>query len=261
MLPGSAVCLISDSMDMASLCVLLGAAAGGFVQGLSGFAFGLVAMAFWAWIVEPQVAGPMVVFGSLVCHLFSIGSVRRGFDRRRALPFLIGGLLGVPIGVAVLGHLSPVLFRAGVGAVLALYCPVMLFVRDLPRISAGGRLADSGAGFIGGVMGGIGGLTGPAPTLWCNLRGWDNDAQRAVFQSFNLTMQAATLALYATDGLLTAEAGWMFALIVPAMLLPTLVGVRLYRRFSGAGFRRLILALLSLSGFILLALSVPDLLR
>lgn len=248
-------------MDTASLCVVLGAAAGGFVQGLSGFAFGLVAMALWAWVVAPQLAGPMVVFGSLVCHLFSIGSVRRGFDRRRVLPFLIGGLLGVPIGVAILGYLSPALFRVSVGAVLAVYCPVMLLVRDLPRVTAGGRLADGGAGFVGGVMGGIGGLTGPAPTLWCNLRGWDNDAQRAVFQSFNLAMQALTLAIYAVDGLLTSEAEWMFALIAPAMLLPTVIGARLYRRFSALGFRRLVLALLGLSGVVLLGLSIPDLLR
>jgi uncharacterized protein len=38
--------------------VALGAAVGGFVQGLSGFAFGLAAMAIWAWCIEP-VTAPM----------------------------------------------------------------------------------------------------------------------------------------------------------------------------------------------------------
>jgi hypothetical protein len=32
-------------------------------------------------------------------------------------------------------------------------------------------LADGGIGLIGGMMGGLGGLNGPAPTLWCSLRG------------------------------------------------------------------------------------------
>jgi uncharacterized protein len=246
-------------MDSQMLLVLLGAVAGGFVQGLSGFAFGLVAMAFWAWFVTPQLAGPMVVFGSLIGQLLSAGTVRRGFEPGRVLPFLLGGALGVPIGVLTLSYLDPVMFRAGVGALLSAYCPVMLFARGLPRVTFGGRLADGGIGFVGGVMGGIGGLTGPAPTLWCTLRGWGNDAQRAVFQSFNLVMQALTLGIYAVSGLLTAEAGRMFVLIVPAMIVPTLIGARLYRRFSEAAFRRLVLLLLTLSGFLLLALSLPSL--
>ena len=176
------------------------------------------------------------------------------------LPFLIGGIIGVPLGVLVLRYLDPLLFKAAVGALLSLYCPAMLFSRELPRITAGGKVADGAIGFVGGVMGGIGGLTGPIPTLWCALRGWDNDTQRAVFQSFNLAMQALTLVIYALSGLLSFEAGYMFLLITPAMLIPTLIGARLYRRFSELAFRRLVLLLLSLSGFVLLVVSVPQLL-
>ena len=50
----------------------LGAAAGGFIQGLSGFAFGLVALGIWAWSVDPLVAGPLVVFGSLLGQILSL---------------------------------------------------------------------------------------------------------------------------------------------------------------------------------------------
>src|SRR5207248_4744287 len=79
--------------------VVLGTCLAGFVQGLSGFAFGLVAMSIWAWSIEPQFIGPMVVFGAIVGQLLSLGSVRRGLDFRRSMPFIIGGILGVPIGV------------------------------------------------------------------------------------------------------------------------------------------------------------------
>ena len=57
--------------------VLLGALVAGFVQGLSGFAFGLVAMAFWVWAVAPQLAGPLVVFGSLIGQLLLLRSFRQ----------------------------------------------------------------------------------------------------------------------------------------------------------------------------------------
>ena len=41
------------------LVLAAGAMAAGFVQGLSGFGFGMVAMSFWAWTVEPRLAAPL----------------------------------------------------------------------------------------------------------------------------------------------------------------------------------------------------------
>ena len=248
-------------MDSVTLCVILGAAAAGLVQGLSGFAFGLVAMSFWAWVVPAQLAGPMVVFGSLVGQLMSAGVIRRGFDRRRIAPFLIGGLLGVPIGVMLLRRLDPALFKLALGLLLAVYCPILLLARELPVIARPVRAADAAVGFVSGVMGGIGGFTGPAMTLWCAMRSWSNDARRAVFQTFNLVMHGATLAAYGISGLVTVEAAWMFALVVPAMLVPNLIGVRLYGRISDIGFRRLILVLLTGSGVMLVAAAGAELLR
>ena len=247
-------------MDLLTGVVALGAAAGGFVQGLSGFAFGLVAMAVWAWWLDPVLAGPLVVFGSLVGQLLSVRSIRRGFDARRVLPFVLGGVAGVPLGVWLLRHIDPLLFKLAVGVLLVVWCPAMLFARGLPRVARGGRPADAGAGWLGGVMGGLGGLTGPAPILWATLRGWDRDAQRAVFQVFNLAMHGLTMAAYLATGTISGEAARLFLVVAPAMLVPTLIGARLYRRFSDAAFRSLVLWLLAASGAVLIATTLPRLL-
>lgn len=247
-------------MDPLLVQVILGACVAGFVQGLSGFAFGLVAMSFWAWSVSPHLAGPMVVFGSLIGQLLSVGTIRHSFDWRRALPFLVGGVIGVPLGAALLPHLDQTIFKLAIGVLLTLWCPTMLLIREIPRVTGGGRLADGSVGLIGGIMGGLGGLTGPAPTLWCTLRGWDKDAQRAVFQSFNLAMNALAFAVYAASGLITTEALGYFAVVAPSILIPSLLGARLYARFSEIMFRRLVLVLLLISGIVLLASSVPLLL-
>jgi uncharacterized protein len=240
--------------------VALGAAAGGFVQGLSGFAFGLVAMAIWAWWLDPVLAGPLVVFGSLVGQLLSLGAIRRGFDARRVLPVVAGGVLGVPLGVALLRHIDPLAFKLAVGVLLVVWCPAMLLARGLPRVVGGGRVADAGAGFVGGVMGGLGGLTGPAPTLWAALRGWERDTLRGVFQVYNLAMHALTMATYLATGTVSAEAARLFLVVAPAMLVPALIGARLYRRFSDLAFRKLVLGLLAVSGVVLIATTLPRLL-
>ncbi|MBD0272991.1 MAG: sulfite exporter TauE/SafE family protein [Acetobacteraceae bacterium] len=244
-------------MDLPVGIVALGAAAGGFVQGLSGFAFGLVAMAVWAWALDPVLAGPLVVFGSLVGQLLSWGSIRRGLDPRRVLPFVAGGVLGVPLGVALLLRIDPLAFKLAVGVLLVVWCPAMLLARDLPRVVRGGRWADAGVGMVGRVMGGLGGLTGPAPTLWAVLRGWDRDAQRAVFQEFNLSMHGLTMAAYLATGAVSADAARLCLVVAPAMLVPALVGARLYRRFSAA-FRKVVLGLLATLGAGLVATTLPE---
>ncbi len=248
-------------MDAETFCVVLGASLGGFVQGLSGFAFGLICIPIWATVVVPQLVGPMAVFGSLIGGLLSIDAARRGFDWSRTWPLILGGVAGVPIGVRVLAYLDPVVFKAAVGCLLLVYCPFLLLVRQLPRISIGGRPADVAIGFVGGVMGGIAGLTGPVPILWCMLRPWNPLTQRAVFQTFNIAMQALALTIYGASGMLTLDVGRKFALILPAMLIPALIGSRLYRRVDPIAFRKLVLILLTISGVVLLAASARQLLR
>jgi uncharacterized membrane protein YfcA len=238
------------------MIVAVGAAVAGFVQGLSGFAFGLVAMGIWAWSLDPLLAGPLVVFGSLIGQLLSSGSLLRTSKPWRALPFVAGGIAGVPLGAALLRYIDPIVFKASVGLLLVVWCPTMLFARELPRIAWGGRWADAGVGWIGGIMGGLGGLTGPAPILWSTLRGWDRDTQRGVFQVFNICMHTLTLTVYFATGTVPREAIFLFAVMVPAMLIPSVVGYRLYRRVSDLAFRRVVLGLLTVSGAVLIATSL-----
>jgi uncharacterized membrane protein YfcA len=246
-------------VDQTFLIVAVGAAVAGFVQGLSGFAFGLVAMGIWAWSLDPVLAGPLVVFGSLVGQLLATKALWGALHPWRALPFVLGGIAGVPLGVALLRYIDPLVFKTCVGVLLMVWCPVMLFARDLPRISWGGKWADGAIGWIGGIMGGLGGLTGPAPILWATLRGWDRHAQRAVFQVFNVCMHSLTLTMYFVSGTVPNRALPLFVVMVPAMLVPSIIGYRLYHRVSDITFRRVVLGLLTASGAVLVATSLAKL--
>lgn len=242
------------------LVVAAGAAIAGFVQGLSGFGFGLTAMAMWAWALEPRLAAALSVFGALLGQVIAALTVRRAWDLRRLAPFILGGFAGLPIGLYLLPRLDVPLFKALLGAMLVVLCPLMFFAPRLPRIRRGGRVADAATGVAGGVMGGLGGFTGVVPTLWCQLRGWPKDEQRAVIQNFNLAMQVVTFASYVATGIVDTAMLPLFAVAAPAMLLPVLLGARLYAGISEAAFRQVVLGLLTASGVALLASSLPVLL-
>lgn len=243
------------------LIVIAGAIAAGFVQGLSGFGFGLVAMSFWAWTLDPMLAAALSVFGSLTGQIVAAATIRRRWDLALLLPFILGGLCGIPLGVFLLPHLDTQWFKAILGTFLVLWCPAMLAASTMPRIQRGGRLADALAGMAGGIMSGIGGFSGTIPTLWCTLRGLDKDTQRAIIQNFNLAMLSVTFVIYLASGLITAQTLPMMAIVAPAMLIPSILGTRVYVGVSDIMFKRIVLGLLTCSGAALLASSLPALLQ
>ena len=243
-------------MDTATIVLIVGACVAGFVQGLSGFAFSLVALTFWAWAIPPQVAGPLAVFGSLLGQLIAIHKVRKGFELKKAAPLILGGALGVPIGTALLPHVDQATFKAAVGILLLVWSPSMLFVAKLPRIDHVGPVADAGVGLSGGILGGLAGMTGAIPALWCILRAWERDTQRAVLQAFNIAMHVMTLTAYLVSGLLNAEAVRLFPILAVAVVIPVLLGARLYHAINDLTFRRIVLVLLVVSGVVLLASAI-----
>lgn len=247
-------------MDITLLVIAVGAIAGGFVQGLSGFAFGLVAMSFWAWVVDPVLAAAMSVFGGLTGQIVAALSVRRTFQIRLIGPYLIGGAAGLPLGIAILPLLDIYVFRAFLGTILVVWCPLMLFSRMLPRLDISSRLPDGLVGMIGGVVSPLGGYNGVVLSIWGSLRGLEKHDQRSVIQNFNLGMLAATMASYLLSGTVTASMWPSFAIVAPAMLIPTFIGTRVYLGISEAVFRQIVLSLLMASGLVLLGSALPNLL-
>jgi uncharacterized membrane protein YfcA len=230
------------------------------VQGLSGFGFGLTAMSIWAWTLEPRLAAALAVFGGMCGQIIAVFSVRRGFDIARLAPFVIGGLAGLPAGLWLLPRLDVLLFKFVFGAFLLVVCPLMMVAHRLPKVTRGGRVADALSGVAGGVMGGLGGFTGVVPTLWCTLRGYEKDAQRSIIQNFNLSLLTVTFVSYLATGILQRTQLPLLAVVLPAMVVPSLLGARLYLRISPDAFRRVILVLLTASGVALVAASLPALL-
>jgi hypothetical protein len=228
--------------------VVLGAFCGGFVTGLAGFGTGLTALAFWLHVVNPVVAAALVVTCSVVGQTQSLFTVRREISWRRAWPFLAGGILGVPVGAASLQLIAPQPLKVFLGVFLIGYTSVMLSRRRFPTVAWGGRDADGVVGFGGGILGGLAGLSGPLPTIWCGLRGWAADAQRAVYQPFNLIILASALCVYVVQGTMTPEI-WRLALIcAPATILGAFLGIRAYGKVNDQQFRKLVLWLLLASG-------------
>ncbi len=222
------------------------------VAGLAGFAFGLVAAAVWLHILTPlQTASLIIAFG-LIVQGVSVWKLRHALQWHRLWPFLVGATLGVPAGAAILGWANPAYMRAAVGVLLILYSAYGLVRPTMQPILAGGAPADAGVGLLNGILGGATGLAGIIVTVWCGLRGWPKDVQRAVFQPIGVAIFAMSALWLGVGGAVNAETMRLFAIGLPVLLAGTWLGLKLYGRIDEAGFRKLVLTLLLASGIALL---------
>jgi uncharacterized membrane protein YfcA len=195
---------------------------------------------------------PLVLVCSVIAQSATLPTMWRTFDLALVWPVVAGGLAGVPIGTMLVAHADPQIFKLSVGVLLLIF-PTALYFQGRPLAFAfGGRAADAGIGFVGGVLGGLAGLSGPLPILWASVRGWGKEERRGVFQIFNLAILLAALCLHAAAGLVGPEVAWLTLPVFPGAVLGAWLGARIFHALSDRNFRDLVLALLFLSGVILI---------
>jgi uncharacterized membrane protein YfcA len=231
---------------------LLATFAAALVAGLAGFAFGLVAAAAWLHVISPNDTAALIVGFGLLVQGVAVWKLRRALEPRRLWPFLVGGALGVPFGVAVLQWARPGQLRTALGMLLVAYSLYALARPALKPFTGARVLADAGVGFLSGVLGGSTGLGGLLPTIWCQLRGWTSDAQRAIYQPVAVAIFIMAALWLGAQGSIAAVTVELFLFGLPVLLAGTWLGLRLYGKLDPAGFRKVVLALLLASGLSLL---------
>jgi uncharacterized membrane protein YfcA len=224
---------------------------GALVAGVAGFAFGLIASAIWLHAITPAQSAALIAAFAIIIQGATLWKLRHALQISRLLPFLLGGALGIPLGAEILRWASPSLMRSLVGLALVLFSTYGLVRPKLMSVN-GSKIADGLVGVASGFMGGSTGLAGIPVIVWSTLRAWSKDEQRAVFQPVVVAIFAMTLAWLGGSGLITSDTVRLFLLGLPAVLLGTWLGFRLYGRLDEATFRIVVLVLLLISGMTLL---------
>jgi len=239
-----------------SAIALLAVLAASTVSSIAGFAFSALCGALLFHLMDnPVSAVQVMIICSIAIQSLSVASVWRSIDWRNLSRFVAGGIFGVPAGVYLLLHLESGTYRDVIGASLVAYGAYLLLLRRPARPLRTGPLADTGIGFLGGITGGLAGFPGALVTIWCGLKGWDKARQRGVYQPFILVMQPIALLviwLMRPSPLNAAQFDWQTLAFVPAALLGTWFGLRIFKQLSDSQFRLAVNALLIVSGIGLL---------
>lgn len=237
------------SGDLA-LYLILGAAAGGFINGLAGTGTALFSLGFYLVVLDPVRAVALVALMSVLVGLQGLWIVRSTIlaNPKRTVRFVLPGLIGVPLGVGLLNVIDAGALRIAIAGLLIVYGVYFGFRARLPSFSRRTPVLDGGIGLIGGVLGGAAAVSGALPQMWLSLRPWTKSETRAVLQPYNAAILSTTVAFLFAAGAFDSMTLTAMMITLPMGFLSAQVGIAVFRRISDSGFRRLLIILTLLMG-------------
>ncbi|NYT01364.1 MAG: sulfite exporter TauE/SafE family protein [Methanosarcinales archaeon] len=224
------------------------------VRTLTGFGSALISVPLLSVLFGAKFAIPFIMLYECLIDIMILAredqrAVKK--DLKMALPLLIAGLVGIPLGTEVLIMSSERLLRSIMGMALILFSLLLLMNFDL-RI----RREQSGfvlAGLAGGFLCGSIGMPGPPMALLLSSQGFGKETFRRVMVIFLTAIDVFTFIYFVHRGLITTDMILLSLKLLPALVLGFLLGSLAYARLEAIYFRRVVLMMTMTAGMILLA--------
>lgn len=207
------------------------------VRGFSGFGAGLIFMPVAAACLGPKTAaGTLYVIDTILVLPFFFSAARL-VDWREIAPLGLGALVTVPLGVAVLIYIDPVLLRWGLSlAILASVGVLAAGWRYRGPIYAWLSLL---VGSASGFMSGSAQIPGPPVLIYWLGRDVVSHTMRAnAFSFFMFTTLISGIAMF-VGGIFTAEVVARAAALFPLYAIGIFIGGRMFGLASELTYRRI----------------------
>ena len=199
--------------------------------------------------MSPVTAIVLLTVYTVLATIVVFVPLRADFDPAGLPGLLLGSLAGTPLGVWLLTALPVTTLNRLIGVVLIGVVALEwlgVYPARLP-----GRGWALGAGVAAGVMGAAVGTPGPPVVLYAAAQGWSPRTIKANLQAFFLVNQVVILVGYWWAELLTREMWRHAALFLAPAALGLVAGMALFTRVDHRHFRRLVFALIGVSGVVL----------
>ncbi len=224
--------------------------AAGVVRGFAGFGFSAITLAGLALVVSPARVVPAIFALEILASLSQLRGLAREIDRPWLGWLMLGNLLFIPLGVALLAWLPETPLRLLIGALLlaaALLLRAGAHVTLVPT-----RAVRFAAGAVSGFINGVAAIGGIAVAVMLSTAKMPSAALRATMVALLLFTDVVSLACAAlipsatqASGRLVGPATLAWALwLAPAMLAGIWCGHRFFAGVSPEQFRRHVLNLL-----------------
>jgi len=218
----------------------------GVIVGLAGFGFALFAVPPLLFMHEPPIVVAMVNilgFSSGIVVLFGEWHEIRKPTLRALIPW---ALIGLVAGTAILRYVDGLYIKLLASIVVVAFSIYAASGLRFPGVER--PAATVIAGLTSGVLGTSAGLPGPPIALLFTARSLPPTAFRVTITAYFMVVDVVAVFLLAISGQLHRPALVLSVTMIPASLVGRWFGRQLADRVSPALFRRLVIAMLVLTG-------------
>lgn len=187
----------------------------GFVQGLTGFGFGLVSMSLMPLVINVKQAAALSTIFSLLATVTTFVRHYRAYNWRLGLLFLISVCLGVPVGVYFLEKASETLLLRILGAIMLVFAGREFLLKTQPQTIPDGLTVP--LGLFSGTLSGAFNLGGIPTAAYAYAHPWSRGQIMAFLQVMITVSCLLRIACYSQIGLLRAFS-WQYGLLLAGPL-------------------------------------------
>jgi len=215
-------------------------------QAVSGFGFALIGAPLVALLVGPHdaVVG-LTMIGIVLVSQLTLRS-RGHVEWPVVLVVTAPAILGMPFGLLVLERADERTLTAIIAIVVIAFA--ILLWRGL-RVPPN-RITHGIAGFVAGVLSTSTSTSGPPIVIALSGRGLTPSAFRGTISAIFLVQGSVAMLAFALGGEITSGAFGVAAAGLPGLLLGSYIGEHGFKRLDAETFRRLVFAMLLLSGVV-----------
>lgn len=227
---------------MPDLAILLTVCAAAFIQGVSGFGFGLVAVPILLGIASPSVVTPLVALCTLTINSLLWMYYRRSFDGAVVGRLLAGAVIGIPLGFWILQYVPAAGILTALGLMIVAYSLYSLTKPKVPVLKSPYWIYLTG--FLSGTLMGSYNLPGPPVILYGNSQRWPQKAFKGNLTGFFWTNGVLAVMGHSLQHRVTGALFHQYLVILPGILVGLITGVALSSFFNPLVFRRVVLCVL-----------------
>jgi len=251
-------------MDGQPLAIQAAVLAAALFQSATGIGFGLIAGPVLLLIWNSASAVQVTMLLSLLIAVVLAPSLHGQSEKDLLLRFILGTVVGVPIGVVLYQHSSVGLLRFTAGLVV-LFMAVSVSCRLGSSARRGstrqGNLTDTGIGILSGVMGAVLAMPGPPVVARLSALGSAKDTVRATVLALFVVSFGTAVPLQALTVSISPQTMSLTLTLVPVTLIGIYLGRKSVAWISERAFRLLITSVLAATSVSLLANSIGSLLE
>ncbi len=233
-------------VDATLLAAMVIVGISGIIFGMTGFGFALVSVPPLLLIYEPETVVALTIGASLLTSVVVVLSARRDLDLKLILTMLPGAVVGLMLGASMLTYVDPTLLKIVAGMLVAGYS--ILLLRGFQPTGLNGTWPATLAGAASGALATSTGLSGPPIVILFSARQLTKDAFRVTISGYFIAINIIGLLVLLSRGAVGESEIVTSIALTPAATIGTVIGNRWIRRFTAAGFRKLTLGLLLLTG-------------